>query len=124
MKGMNQEEIYQEIVNFEQRAGESFLDQGFNLHELTFMTWCYGKGYLTKEKYNLWVNGYQEDTLEATDANYYVYAPKDHYGDDVPFAVVISEEWNEKDQEKAHRILAEFISGIDLYVDRLKEFVK
>lgn len=120
---MEKSNIYDAIVSWEYKAGESFLDQGFDLHPLTFMTWCLGKGYLSKEKYDKWVIAYQKNKIEAIDANYFVYCPKDLYGEDAPFAVIISSEWNLKDQEKAYRILSEFISEIDLYLKRLKDYI-
>lgn len=122
---MNKQEIFDAIINYEMEVGEDFLDQGFNLHPLTFMTWCFGKGYLTKEKYNLWSDAYTSRIkgmyLESHDANYFVYAS---HGCKVPFAVVSSDDWNEECQHKAYMILAEFISKIDIYIDRLKEFTK
>lgn len=111
---MEKQEILDMINQFEQNHGESFLDQGFNLNERTFMPWCLGKGYINRNQFNLWVENM--DTLEGCDANYYVYATN---GEDVPWAVVSSEDWNEEDQQKAFTILAEFISEIDEYIKRL-----
>lgn len=121
---MNRDDIYQSIVKWESEHGESFLDQGFNLNELTFMTWCYGKNYISKDKYNHWVSAYLRNNIEAKDANYYVYGVSDYVGDDASaFAVVTSNEWNKVDQEQAYRILSEFISGIDVYIERFKKYI-
>lgn len=119
---MKKEEIFNIIVKWEQDAGESLLDQGFNLKESTFMTWCFGKGYLSRKQYNDWLSDYTENKLEAIDANYYVYNEEGDYG--VNYAVVISDEWNVEDYNKAYMILSEFISEIDIYIERLKEFVR
>lgn len=119
---MNKEEIYNSIVEWQWEAGESFTDN-FNsdIHPLTFMTWCLGKGYLTTEKYNMWGKAYRNNELEAEDPNYFVY--NEYEDEDCMFAVVISKEYNEEDQEKAFRILAEFISEIDIYQERLQKFL-
>ncbi|PHE70582.1 hypothetical protein [Bacillus wiedmannii] len=119
---MTKQEIFDAIMKFNQDHGEDFLDQGFNLNELTFMTWCFGKGYITREKYNLWVTAYSNNELEAIDANYYVYDWQDC--GDVPWAVVIGKDFEDEDWKKAMYILAEFISEIDVYIERLKEYVK
>lgn len=118
---MTKEEIFNLIIEWEQDAGEDLLDQGFDLKESTFMTWCLGKGYLNRKKYNDWLDDYTENKLEAMDANYFVYNDDGEYG--APYAVVSSNEWNKNDYEKACMILAEFISEIDIYIDRLKKFI-
>lgn len=116
---MTKEEIFKLIREWEMNAGESFTDYfGSDMNELTFMTWCFGKGYINREQYNLWVKNMH--TLEGNDANYYVY---NGYGEDVPWAV-ISSDWNEEDFEKAYMVLAEFISEIDAYQIRLKKFLE
>lgn len=120
---MDKEEIYEAIVAWEHDRGESFLDQGFDLNPLTFMTWCLGKGLLSPDRYNHWVVDWNRNKLEAIDANYFVYNSYDYHGE-VPFAVVSSEEWNDEDQEKAYRILAEFISQIDVYQKRFAEYIE
>jgi hypothetical protein len=119
---MNKQEIYESVMEWQMEAGESFTDY-FNsdIHPLTYMSWCLGRGYLSPEKYNMWAKAYRKNELEATDPNYFVY---NEYGDeDAMFAVVVSEDFNEEDFEKAFRILAEFISEIDIYQDRLKRFL-
>lgn len=120
---MNKAEVYKKICDWEDNAGESFTDY-FNsdIHALTYMSWCLGRGYLSSKQYNMWAKAYRQNELEATDPNYFVY--NSETDEDAMFALVISEEWNEEDQEKAYRILAEFISEIDVYVLRLLEFLR
>lgn len=118
---MEKQQIFDAIVKFQHDHGEDFLDQGFNLDEKTFMTWCFGRKYITREQYNLWVDAYRHGQLEAIDANYYVY---DWQGcKDVPWAVVITEDYEEEAWDKAFLILAEFISEIDVYIERLQKYV-
>lgn len=117
---MTTQEIYETIKEWELVNGEDLFDQGFDLNEKTFMPWCLGRGYLTSEKFNLWVKNIH--SLEARDANYYLYSSCDESA--VPWAVVISDEWNEADLNKAYRIVSEFISEIDQYTARLKEFTQ
>lgn len=117
---MNILQIYETIKTWEMDHGESLLDQGFNLREHTYMAWCLGKGYISSKQYNLWVQNM--NTLEGCDANYYVY--NSDGVDEVPWAVVSSDEWNEKDYIKAYMILSEFIEEIDVYQERLNKFVK
>lgn len=116
---MDKLEIYRKITEWEQENGENFLDQGFNLNERTFMPWLFGRNYINRDQFNLWVENM--NTLEGSDAIYYVY---NFDGDYVPWAIVKSKEWNEEDQKKAYMILSEFISEIDQYIRRLEEFIK
>lgn len=119
---MNKENIYNKIVEWENEHGESFVDNfGHLIKENTFMTWCLGRNYITPKKFNQWIQHFMKDKLEATDPNYYLY---DSDGGDIEFAVVISDEWNMESQDEAHKILAEFISEIDIYKERLLEFLE
>lgn len=120
---MIKEEVFSKINEWEEENGESFVDY-FNsdIHALTYMSWCLGRGHITPEKFDLWAEAYNANNLEAEDPNYFVYNAEDHRGD-VPFAVVISAEWNREDQDKAYGILAEFISEMKVYVGRLKAFL-
>ncbi|MGM0837735.1 MAG: hypothetical protein ACQEV7_16390 [Bacillota bacterium] len=119
---MTKDEIYGLIKSWEEDVGESFVDY-FNsdINARTYMTWCLGRKYISPNQFNAWLVAYSENKLEADDPNYFVY--NEDNDEDVPFAVVISEEWNEEDQRKAYQILAEFISEIDDYIGRLKEFL-
>ena len=119
---MDKENIYNSIIEWQKEAGESFTDY-FNadIHPLTYMTWCLGRGYLSPEKYNMWAEVYRKNKLEANDPNYFVY--NEHSDGNAMFAVVISDDWNDQDQEKAFRILAEFISEIEVYQRRFQIFL-
>lgn len=117
---MTPEDVYETLKDWELDHGEDLFDQGFDLNERTFMPWCLGKGYITSEKFNLWVKNI--NSLEACDANYYLYSSRDE--SDVAWAVVTSDEWNEADLDKAYRIVSEFISEIAQYTERLKEFTQ
>lgn len=114
--------LVQQWHEVEHEIGESILDGRFDLHPLTFMTWCYGRGYLTSENYNLWAADYIADKLEAIDSNYFVYSDDP---EDVPYALVIDEEMaSEEFYDKALSIVAEFILSIDIYQKQWKEFVQ
>lgn len=115
---MEKLEIYKKIMEWEQENGENFLDQGFNLNARTFMPWLFGRNYINRDQFNLWVENM--NTLEGNDATYYVY---NFDGDYVSWAIVKSKEWNEEDQKKAYMILSEFISEIDEYIKRLERFI-
>lgn len=122
MRKRRKEEIFDLIIKYEHEAGESFVDRfGYNINEMLFMTWCFGKGYLSRKKYNLWIEAFKQNELEATDANYYVYNDEGEYG--VPYAVIITDDWNEKAYHKAYMIIAEFISGFNMYQKRFTEFI-
>lgn len=118
---MDKKEIYNSIVNWENEHGESFVDH-FNsdIKESTFMAWCLGKCYISSDKFNKWMQSYLEEKLESKDPNYYLY---DSDGGEVEFAVVTSEEWTMEAQDEAHKILAEFISEIDIYISRFNKFI-
>lgn len=119
---MDKQEIFNKMIEFECEAGEDFFDQGFDLHPLTFMSWCLGRGYLTPEQYNLWAYDYRFDKLSsAHEPNDFVY---DSDCLDVPYALFSESEWTEEGREKAYLIVAEFISEITVYQERLVEFLK
>lgn len=109
----------------ERELGESILDGRFPLNPQTFMTWCFGRGYLTGDQYNAWVADYRLQALEATDENYFVYTDD---GESVPYAVVIDESMHSSDNddlyEKAIAIVGEFILSIDAYGERWNDFVQ
>lgn len=119
---MTKEEIFKAIIDWEQEAGESFTDYfSSGIDGKTFMTWCFGKGYISREQFNQWVEAWSKKKLESNCSNYFVY---NEYGNkNAPFAVVITEEYSDEAQEKAYKILAEFISGIDVYITRLNKFL-
>ena len=119
---MTKEEVFAEIYAWQERNGESFVDY-FNadIKAPTYMAWCLGRQYITPDQYNAWVAAYGQNKLEADDPNYFVY--NEENDEDAPFAVVISEEWNEPDWDKAYSILSEFIAEIDVYTERLNRFL-
>jgi len=119
---MTKEQIIEKITEWESEHGESFVDR-FNadINARTYMPWCLGRRYITPKQFDQWVIAYGNNEIEANDPNYFVY--NEYNDEDVPFAVVISEEWNEADQNKAYLILAEFISEIAVYIGRLEEFL-
>lgn len=120
---ITKELVVDKIREWEMDAGESFFDNGLiNINPLTFMTWCYGKGYLTYEQYNNWTLDFSSNKLKAIDENYYIYNQEGEYG--AQFAVVISEEYNDEDYEKALLIFGEFVEGNIVYQARFKEFLK
>lgn len=118
---MNKEFIYKKIEKWSRDAGESFVDYfGSSIHEVTFMSWALGKGYIDSVKYNKWAESFKANKLEAQDPNYYLY---DSDGGDVEFAVVISDDWDNDEEAKALMILSEFISEIEVYQSKLQEFL-
>jgi hypothetical protein len=118
---VTKEEIFKKMMDHQNDIGEDILDGRLDIHPLTFMTWCLGRKYINKEKYNVWSRHYIEDDLEATDSNYYVYDAEDTSG--TPYAVVYSKEWNEEDYHKAMMYLAEFISESEVYQKRLDDLI-
>lgn len=119
---MNKEEMLKIIKDWEDEAGESFIDYfESNIKPITFMWWCKGKGYLDKYKMDLWIESYNNKTLEATCANYYI------SGYDVLFSIFPQtsedDDENYKQEEKGLEVLAEFLTESDLYINRVKEFL-
>lgn len=112
---MEKQEIFDKIVEWESEAGESFLDRfdGY-LRANNFMFWCMGRRYISKENFGLWETDWRKNELEADCANYYVCS------EDTPYAIIKSED----DWDKAHLIVAEFISESPTYIRRFKEFLK
>jgi hypothetical protein len=118
---VTKEEIFKKMMDYQKEAGEEILDGRLDIHPLTFMSWCLGRRYISKEKFNVWARHFMEDELEATDSNYYVYDAEDMNG--TPYAVVYSKETNDDDYHKAMMYLAEFISESDEYQKRLEELI-
>lgn len=112
------------IREWEHKHGESFVDRfESNLKASTFMTWCYGKGYLSSEQYNEWLALYVADDFEADCANYFVSSD----GTDNTWAVVQYDESTDEAYEESYRreteVLGEFIDAIDLYKVRFEKFM-
>lgn len=124
MKQLTKEEIFNSIIEYNHEAGESFEDHfGHNINEATFMTWCLGKRYINPLQYDYWTRDQSDMKLEATDLNYYLYNAEDQE-DYLIYAVVHSVKWNDKDYERAIKILSEFISEISIYQKRFQNFMK
>lgn len=119
---ITKELVHQKIREYEMDAGESFYDGLFFIRSEVFMAWCYGKGYLSKEKYNDFITAWQLNKLEAIDENYFVYNSEGEYG--ASFALVVEDDWTEEGQKKANLILGEWIEGSDVYTERFIEFMK
>lgn len=112
------------IREWEQENGESFVDYfESNLKASTFMTWCYGKGYLSSGQYNEWLALYVAKDFEADCANYFVSS----YGNGNTWAVVQYDETCDESFEQSYdrecEILGEFINAIDVYKERFEKFI-
>lgn len=119
---ITKEWVRDRIIEWEYEAGESFIDaSGFNFNELQFMTFCFGKGYLDREKYNKWAKDYNNGKLEAHDANYFLYNDEGECG--VPYAVVTSDDYDEEVAKLAYLILGEFIVSLDILVARFMNLI-
>lgn len=126
--GLNKEMIVSFIRAYEYHHGENFFDQNeIYINPLTLMTWCFGKGYLSKEQYDEWSSYYGSKDivkrLYATDEMNYLYNhqyPHLSFG----FAVVTSKEYNEEDYFRALCIFAEFIMAMQVYTERMIDVIK
>jgi hypothetical protein len=117
------DELANRIRNWEIDIGESFCDYFTNINAPSFMFWCLGRGYLTKEKFNMWEESFSTNKHgKADDFNCFLY--NEHNDPDAQFAVVISEDWNEHSSFVAFRIFAEFCLGSTIYMKRLEDFFK
>lgn len=114
------EELAEEMLAVEYNLGESLMDDNFGslINARTLMTWCYGKGYLTREQFNLFVQADADGELEAEDMNYILFDADN----EVPFAIVSynedKPEDKDRDYKKAFVILAEFVLAVDVYLER------
>lgn len=118
---MNEEEIYNEIVHWENVNGEDFIEHfGSRIRENVFMAWCLGRRYIPSFKFDKWMQSYMGEKPESKDPNYYLY---DSDGGEIEFAVIISNGWNVESQKSAHKIIAEFISEINFYKVQFYDFM-
>jgi len=116
------EQILEAILKWEEDNGESFTDYfDANMNADTFIFWCVGKGYITTEQYRQWEKQYRQKISYASDLNSYLY--NEDNDPDVPYAIVITEEFNQEALEKAFGILAEFIETSLIYQERFEEFL-
>lgn len=106
------EEIYNEIVEWEQEAGEDFVDYfDGHINEFNFMFWALGKGYITAEQFQ----AYEEERIPSTS---YVLG-------DEEYSVVYEDHDNpdwETPYRKSREILADFFSSSATYQERLHNF--
>ncbi|MFQ3543474.1 hypothetical protein Q7A53_05260 [Halobacillus rhizosphaerae] len=119
---LNKDDIYKVIINWQMEMGEDFLDYfESNLTIPSYMFWCLGKGYLSKERFNEWEKQKSLGNFESDSAMSVVY---NHYDNDNGFAVVHSDDWEEEKEKEAYMILAEFISESNTYKTRLNDFLR
>ncbi|MEK5036211.1 hypothetical protein MKY96_32700 [Paenibacillus sp. FSL R7-0302] len=116
---MTKKEIYETIVDWQMNAGEDFIDYwGSNITIPSFMFWCLGRGYLTKEQLNAWEADYLSkdlfQQLYASEPNYFIGGS----GDSI-YALCDHDTW-----EDGVEILSEFISESTTYQNRLKVFLR
>ncbi|AKQ08461.1 hypothetical protein PQE66_gp146 [Bacillus phage PBC2] len=108
------EEIYDAIVEWEQEAGEDFVDYfSGDMNEFNFMFWALGKKYINVEQ----LQAFEQETCPSTsfllgDEKYSVVYDD---GED--------EDWEET-YKASRRILADFLSSTITYQARLENFFK
>lgn len=108
------EEIFDAILEWEQEAGEDFVDY-FNsyINEFNFMFWALGKGYITAEQFR----AYENDSF-ASGGTSFVLGDEEY---SVVFEDHDSDDW-ETPYRKSREILADFFSASDTYQFRLDNF--
>lgn len=112
---MTKEEVFEKIQDWESENGESFIDYfESNITVVSFMFWCMGRNYISKENFQKWEQDFQNGEIDANDANYFIVG-------DAQYSIV---NHNEEDyDEKGLKILAEFISESSTYMTRLNKFL-
>lgn len=115
---MTKEEIVARINAFENKNGESFVDQlGYIFPTRTFMTWALGKGYLKPDQYRDWFAAYRKHVLEADDMNYFLYDDEYEEEDSITFSLVRSAEYEEEKAQESFKILAEFLVETKVFIE-------
>lgn len=105
--------IYKLIRNFEFEVGESFVDQNESIvDDKCMMFWMLGRGYIHPEQIDSYVH------TKFTELNNIL------CGYDDAFALFPFGEASEECHFKAMLVLAEFISGIEIYQNRLAKILK
>ena len=105
-------------------VGESFIDYfDTNINPASFMFWCLGKGYQSKEKFDLWQKDYI-NIGHLMSANNYI-CDHEQY---TPYAVFLKNEYMTEEEDKIEDkkglwVLAEFIASNQLYIDRFNNYV-
>lgn len=119
---MDAQWVADKIVEYEWDAGESFAESGYRINELQFMSWCYGRGYLTPEQYNEWSKLWQSSEVEACDMSCYLH--NDDGADGFSFALVHSDGYDIEVAKQAYLIVGEFIVSVDIHCDRFMKFLE
>lgn len=111
---LDKKHVYKLIRNFEYEAGENFVDQNESIvNERCMLFWMLGKGYITGEQITM----YAEDSSKLIDLNYILNACE------VPFALFPMGNQEEETHFKSMEVLAEIISEVPHYQERLLEIV-
>lgn len=109
---MDKKHIYKLIRNFEYEMGESFTDQNESIvNDKCLMFWMLGKGYIDGSKIVAYTKA------RFTELNNVL------CGYENEFALFPYGQCEEECHFKAMEILAEFISEVQIYQDRLKEII-
>lgn len=113
---------FRAINHWQNQAGEDFLDYfDSSVNEVSFMFWCYGKGYISQERFNVWEEAYNNAGRFGHSLSEYLY---NCYDEDNGFSVVYSDDWEQEKQDEAYTIIAEFISRSVTYQRRFFEFLR
>ncbi len=111
---LTKKHIYKLIRNFEFEAGEDFVDQNESIvNERCMLFWMFGKGYITGKQITM----YAKDSSPLVDLNDILTAYE------VPFALFPMGQCEEDAHFKAMEVLAELISEVPHYQERLLEIV-
>lgn len=113
---VNEKTIYDDIVRWEKEVGELFTDY-FDIHMNVpnFMFWARGKGYLSVAKFNNWQEHLKDGNISVLEFTNVLYS----WNDNINYSIFDSGEH----QERAYRIVAEFISESMVYQERLDLFI-
>lgn len=89
----NPEVIVDQIRDFELSAGEDYFDQNESVVlSLEFMSWAFGKGVLSAEKYNLWLEAYVDGDYQAESMTYCL---SNEYDGEVEYSLY---DWTDEDE--------------------------
>lgn len=111
---LDKKHIYKLIRNFEYEAGEDFVDQNESIvNERCMLFWMLGKGYISGEQISM----YAKDSRKLIDLNDILSAYE------VPFALLPMGSQEEDAHSKSMEVLAELISEVPHYQERLLKIV-
>jgi hypothetical protein len=112
-KQMKDNEIYKKILNWSEEAGEDFVDYfDSDINIYNFMFWCYGRGFLNKNKFNLWEKAIEEKDIFAKMATSIISGSEE-------YSIFDEDSW-----EDGYMMLADFISSSDTYIKRFNSFLE